>query len=91
MPKLPVEKVTRRKFLGKTENFVDKAERLHEGKHLKAYLSGAKRFKSYKWNPTKQIHEIVYYPVLEELYGQFVDNSKHLQSIEEFPIEKILA
>jgi hypothetical protein len=37
-------KIIGRKFLGKTEDFNDKAERAHEQRHLKAYLKGKSEF-----------------------------------------------
>lgn len=35
----------RRKFLGKTEDFVDKEEQRFEQKHLKAYIKGKTQFR----------------------------------------------
>lgn len=72
---------TTRKFLGKTDNFTDKAERLHEGKHLKAYLNGAKRFKSYVWSKARQMFVITYFLVLEELNGKKMDNSIYCETL----------
>lgn len=85
MPKLPVEPETKRRFLGKTENFSSKEEQAHEKKHLKAYLKGAKRFKSYKWDNTLLRNKLSWYPVLEELNGEFVDNSIYCK--EEKPLD----
>ena len=87
MPILPVKQNTERKFLGKTENFVDNDERLHEGKHLKAYLKGATRFKS--WGIVKGVRKLIWYPVLEERNGVVMNNATQtMQDLYEINLEK---
>src|SRR5690242_18676364 len=59
--------VVRKKFLGKTEDFIDKMEERFEKKHLRAYLKGKSTFRYGFHTDNSQTRQISWHKVKQSI------------------------